>query len=102
MSPNNKSKKKEALKLLSEINYTYLDWNCLNNDSIKKYSKYQLLDNLKESSKNKGTLVVLMHDTTDVSDSSSILKESISYLKSQGYEFHNFYDFVSFETDFSG
>ena len=95
MSPNNKSKKKEAVKLLSEMNYTYVDWNCLNNDSIKKYSKYQLLNNLKKSCKNKGTLVVLMHDTTDVSDSSSVLKESISYLKSQGYEFHNFYDFAT-------
>ena len=95
MSPNNKSKKKEAAKLLSEMNYTYVDWNCLNNDSVRKYSKSQLLNNLKKSSKNKGTLIVLMHDTTDVNDSSSILKESISYLKSEGYEFHNFYDFVN-------
>lgn len=95
MSPNNKSKKKEAAKLLSEMNYTYVDWNCLNNDSVRKYSKSQLLNNLKKSSKNKGTLIVLMHDTTDVNDSSSILKDSINYLKSEGYEFRNFYDFVN-------
>ena len=68
MSPNNKSKKKEAAKLLSEMNYTYVDWNCLNNNSVRKYSKSQLLNNL---------------------------KKSISYLKSEGYEFHNFYDFVN-------
>lgn len=92
MSPNYKSKKKEAAKLLSQMNYTYIDWNCLNNDSIKKYSSSQLLNNLKKSCKNKNTLVILMHDTKDVSNSSLVLKDSISYLKSQGYKFRNFYD----------
>ncbi|MCI8443973.1 MAG: polysaccharide deacetylase family protein [Clostridia bacterium] len=53
MSPNNKSQKKKCAKLLEDMNYTYVDWNCLNHDSIKKYSSQQLLDNLKKSSKNK-------------------------------------------------
>ncbi len=94
MSPTNKSRKKEALKILEEMQYTYVDWNCLNNDSVKKYSKQELLNNLKKTSKNKGSLVVLMHDTKDVSDSSTILKESIEYLKSEGYKFKNFYDLL--------
>lgn len=94
MSSNYKSKKKEATKLLYEMNYTYIDWNCLNNDSVKKYSNTQLLNNLKNSSKRKGTLVILMHDTSDVNDTSSILKDSINYLKEQGYEFRNFYDLL--------
>ena len=94
MSPNNKAKKKEASKLLADMNYTYIDWNCLNNDSVKKYSNSQLLKNLKKSSKNKGTLVILMHDTSDVNDTPYILKDSIDYLKSQGYEFRNFYDLL--------
>lgn len=98
MSANYKSKKKEATKLLSEMNYTYIDWNCLNNDSIKKYSNSQLLKNLKNSSKDKGTLVVLMHDTNDVNDTASILRDSIDYLKSQGYEFRNFYDIIGLKT----
>lgn len=94
MSPNNKSKKKKAVLLLSQMNYTYIDWNCLNNDSVKKYSSSQLLNNLKKSSKNKNTLVVLMHDTKDVSNSSLVLEDSIKYLKSQGYTFQNFYDLI--------
>ncbi len=62
-------KKKVSAKLLQEMDYVYVDWNCLNNDSVKKYSNYQLLNNLKKkSAKNKGTLVVLMHDTSDVND----------------------------------
>lgn len=94
MSPSNKARKKEVLKVLEEMKYTYVDWNCLNNDSVKKYSKQELLNNLKKTSRNKGSLVVLMHDTKDVSDSSTILRESIEYLKSEGYEFKNFYNLL--------
>ena len=92
MSPLYKEKKKEALPLLSKMNYAYIDWNCLNNDSMQKYTETQLLENLKKSAQGKGTLVVLMHDTNDVSDSSVVLKASIAYLRAQGYEFRNFYD----------
>ena len=94
MSPSNKAKKKEAVKLLQNIDFNYIDWNCLNNDSIKKYNNYQLLNNLKKTCKGKNTLVILMHDTKDVSNSSNVLKESIQYLKSQGYTFKNFYDIL--------
>lgn len=94
MSATNKGKKKQAVKLLEEMNYTYIDWNCLNNDSVKKISNMQLLNNLKKTAKNKNTLVVLMHDTKDVNDSSLVLKESIDYLKSEGYEFQNFYNLL--------
>lgn len=92
MSPNNKSKKKEAAKLLVDMNYTYIDWNCLNRDSERKYSNNQLLNNLKKSSKNKGTLVILMHDTSDVNSSYNVLTDSINYLKNEGYTFENFYN----------
>lgn len=94
MSSQNKAQKKNAAILLSKINYSYIDWNCLNNDSMKKYSKEQLLQNLKKCCKNKNTLVILMHDTKDVSDSSLALEDSIKYLKEKGYEFKNFYDLM--------
>lgn len=95
MSSQNKAKKKNAAILLSKINYSYIDWNCLNNDSMKKYSKEQLLQNLKKCCKNKNTLVILMHDTKDVSDSSLALEDSIQYLKEKGYRFENFYDLMN-------
>ena len=94
MSPSNKAQKKEAIKLLQNINYNYIDWNCLNNDSVKKYSSSQLLNNLIKTSKNKDILIILMHDTKDVSNSSLVLKDSIKYLKEQGYIFKNFYDIL--------
>ena len=89
------SQKKDALKVLDSLDYVYVDWNCLNRDSERKYSNAQLLTNLKKTAKNKGTLIILMHDTADVNKTYNVLKDSISYLKSQGYEFRNFYNFVN-------
>lgn len=89
------NQKKDALKVLSNLDYVYVDWNCLNRDSEKKYSDSQLLNNLKKTAKNKGTLIILMHDTADVNKTYNVLKSSIDYLKSEGYEFRNFYDFVN-------
>lgn len=94
MSPIYKSKKNKMATVLAEMGYTYIDWNSLNNDSVKKYTKDQLVKNLKKSSKGKDTLVILMHDTKDVSNSSEALKESIEYLKSEGYTFKNFYNLI--------
>ena len=91
MSPQYKTKKEDLLLVLSKMDYIYIDWNALNNDSMKKYTSSELLTNLKQSCKNKNTLIILMHDTKDVSNSSLVLKDSIEYLKSQGYEFRNFY-----------
>ena len=90
-----KSNKKQAISILNDLNYAYVDWNCLNKDSEVRTSNNQLLNNLKNSSKAKGTLVILMHDSGDVNDTAAILKDSISFLKKQGYEFHNFYDFIT-------
>lgn len=89
------SQKKDAVKVLSSLNYVYVDWNCLNKDSEVKASNTQLLNNFKKTAKNKGTLIILMHDTTDVNKTYEVLKDSISYLRSQGYEFSNFYDFIN-------
>ena len=94
MSHANKDQKKRAVQLLSEINYSYIDWNCLNNDSMRKYTKEQLLQNLKKCCENKNTLVILMHDTKDVSNSSLALEASIQYLKEKGYRFENFYNLM--------
>ena len=71
----------------------------LNNDSIKKYSSSQLLENLKKTCKDKQSLVILMHDTTDVSKSYIALNDSIIYLKEQGYTFKTFYDLLSISNE---
>ena len=94
MSANYKAKKKHCAELLSQMDYVYVDWNCLNKDSEYKVSQYQLLNNLKKTAKNKGTLIILMHDTNDVNKTTEVLKDSISFLRKQGYTFENFYNLI--------
>lgn len=87
--------KQKAIEWLKEIEYDYIDWNALNQDSERKYSNQVLIENLKESAKDKGTLVVLMHDTGDVNKTDDILADSIDYLIKEGYQFRalSFNDF---------
>lgn len=86
--------KQKSISYLKEIDYTYLDWNALNHDSMQKYTNFKLLQNLKDSIKGKETLVILMHDTADVNPTYEVLEDSIDFLLSQGYEFRTFYDFI--------
>lgn len=86
--------KKKYISYLEEIDYTYLDWNCLNNDGIQKASSATLLQYLKDTSKNKNTLVVLMHDSGDLNLTQNVLQSSIDYLRSKGYTFKNMQDFI--------
>ena len=89
------SQKKQCIKYLEEINYGYVDWNALNQDSIGHYNSNELLNNLKKTTKGKNSLVILMHDTADVSRSYLALEDSIKFLKSEGYTFKTFEDFVT-------
>ena len=93
-SMTNYTTKKKYISYLQEFDYTYLDWNCLNNDGMQKYSDAQLLKFLKNTSKNKNTLVVLMHDSGDLNKTQNVLQDSIDYLKQQGYEFRNIQDLI--------
>lgn len=94
MSKIKYSQKQKCLKCLAEIDYTFVDWNVLNNDSMRKYTKNELLNNLKKSSSNKGSIIILMHDSGDVNKTYDVLEGSINYLKDEGYEFRTFYDFI--------
>lgn len=94
MSSLYKKQKKWAVDKLDELGYFYVDWNCLNKDSEKKVSNNELLKNLKETYKKKKILIILMHDTGDVNCTSEVLKESIEYLKEEGYEFRSMHDFL--------
>lgn len=91
--------KKNCINYLKEIKYNYVDWNALNSDSLRKYSSSELLTNLKKSCKNKDSVVILMHDTIDVSKSYLALENSIKYLINEGYSFRTFEDFFKNKDD---
>lgn len=94
-TPSNYDKQKQSYAdVLNSMGYAYIDWNSLNKDSENIYTRQQLYNNFISSIKKDGTLIVLMHDTKYVSDSSTVLKDIITYLKNEGYVFKNFYDLI--------
>ncbi|WHH58625.1 polysaccharide deacetylase family protein [Petroclostridium sp. X23] len=68
--------------------YGYVDWNCLNGDAEgKKTDASRLIQRVKETSRGKDHLVVLMHDSAGKHSTVEALPEIIRYLKEQGYVF---------------
>lgn len=86
--------KTEAKKVLKENHVAYLDWNALTNDSDGAKTKEDIMKNLKNTTKGKNSIVVLMHDAPNKDLTAETLPDVISYLKEQGYTFKNLYDII--------
>lgn len=86
--------KSEAKIMLEENNIAYLDWNCLSNDSAGATTKEEILESISETSNDKSSLVVLMHDAGDKILTYETLQEVINYFKEQGYIFKDMYDII--------
>lgn len=86
--------KKEAGKLLNENNISYIDWNVLTGDAAGANTKEKIIKNIKSHTKDKGNIVVLMHDASSKILTYETLNEVIDYLRSQGYTFDNFYSIM--------
>lgn len=84
--------KKEAAGTLEANNIAHLDWNCLTKDSEGKFDKDTLIQNLINTSQNKNSIVVLMHDAGDKKTTYEALPEIIEYFKNNGYVFESLYD----------
>lgn len=65
-----------------------VDWNCLSKDAEgANVPQAVLLDNIKRTSKEKDTLIVLMHDSAGKETTVQSLPDVIEYLKAEGYTF---------------
>lgn len=73
---------------VKEQGYMSIDWNSLNGDAEGHHiPAAQLINNIKETTKNRKRAVVLMHDSNTKDTTVEALSETISYLESQGYAF---------------
>lgn len=86
--------KEEAKELLEQNNIATVDWNALTGDAEGLKTEEELLNRLKETTQNKTSVVILMHDAGDKSYTYNALPKVIEYLKQEGYEFRNFYDII--------
>ena len=86
--------KKKAGKLLNDNAISYIDWNVLTGDAEGANTKEKIMKNIKKYTKNKGPIVVLMHDASNKILTYETLKDVIQYLREQGYTFDNFYSIM--------
>ncbi len=86
--------KKKAGNLLNKNNISYIDWNVLTGDAQGANTKAKIIKNVKKYTKDKGNIVVLMHDSSSKILTYETLKEVINYLKDEGYTFDNFYNIM--------
>lgn len=90
-----KTKLEASVNVLSELGYTYFDWNASTNDTdtnLKSYGdeKYivnLLTTNVTNHTSGKKKLVVLMHDSAGKTYTAKALPGIIEGLKKQGYAF---------------
>ena len=86
--------KQEAILMLEENGIATLDWNCLSNDSAGAITKEDILQSIINTSANKNSVVVLMHDAGDKILTYETLQEVINYFNDQGYIFKDMYDII--------
>lgn len=86
--------KKSAIPVLEENNIAYLDWNSLTRDSEGNFTKEELVQNLINTSQNKNSVVVLMHDAGNKKVTYEALPEIIEYFLNNGYVFENLYNIL--------
>ena len=87
--------KSQANELLKQNNIVHVDWNALTGDAETNDLTIDFeLSRLKETTENKNSVVILMHDAPIKKVTAEALPQIIAYLKGQGYSFENFYNII--------
>lgn len=87
--------KSQAKELLFQNNIVNVDWNSLNGDAETNDLTPEFeLQRLRETTENKNSIVILMHDAPAKKVTAETLPQIITYLKEQGYEFKTFYEII--------
>lgn len=73
--------------MTKQRNIKYFDWNATNGDGNGRISPKQALNTAIQTSKNKNTIIILMHDGRGKKTTSEALPRIIEYYKSNGYIF---------------
>lgn len=87
--------KNQAKELLNQNDIVNVDWNALVGDAeISEPTLEFEMTRLEETTENKNSVVILMHDAQAKKVTSDSLTQIIAYLREQGYEFKNFYEII--------
>ena len=83
----------QAKELLEQNEILNVDWNALTGDSeVLNPSIERIMQTLQKTTKDKNSIVLLMHDSKAKKTTAESLPQVIEYFKNQGFEFKTFYD----------
>ena len=87
--------KGQAKDLLEQNEVLHVDWNALTGDAETNDLSIEFeLSRLQQTTENKNSVIILMHDSPNKAVTADALPQIISYLREQGYEFKNFYEII--------
>lgn len=92
------SLKSEAKQMLRDNGIASIDWNALTNDADGADTKEKILENLYETTQDKSSIVLLMHDASDKILTYETLPDVVNYFRENGYQFQTFFDVMGRET----
>ena len=87
--------KSQANELLMQNDIVHVDWNALTGDAETNNLSVDFeIQRLNETTENKNSVVILMHDAPNKSVTADALPQIIETLRNQGYEFKSFYEII--------
>lgn len=87
--------KLEAKELLLQNDILSIDWNALSGDAeSNNRTVEELISRIDETTSEKNSVVVLMHDSAAKGVTVEALPQIISYYRERQYEFVNFYNII--------
>lgn len=84
--------KAEARQMFKEYGVAYTNWNCLTGDAENKTTKEACMQEMIDTKADQSSIILLMHDANDKTQTVEALPEIIQYFKNEGYTFKNFYE----------
>ena len=84
--------KAQAREHFRSYGVAFTNWNCLNGDAEGKNTKEECIQEFMNTKEGRDSLVVLMHDSNEKTQTVESLPEIIMQLKSEGYTFKTFYE----------
>ena len=87
--------KSEARDLFNSYGIAFTNWNCLTGDAENKTTKEACFDEMIRTKADQNSIILLMHDANDKTQTVEVLPQIIEYYMNEGYTFKNFYEIFS-------
>ena len=78
--------------MFKDYGVAFTNWNCLTGDAENKTTKEACIQEMIDTKADQNSIILLMHDANDKTQTVEALPEIIQYFKNEGYIFKNFYE----------